>query len=356
MGDDGGNPKEQRPGGSGPNPWARALGYVESDGPEVDTFEDPAEHDPFDDLVGSGGGEAAFSKEDAGSRKGNFVVPFGLPGSGKTTFLACLFKFIDEAQNLSHRLVVPEPGQGKVKNYAGQAMLNRWQEVFNKGRFLGATPVGADAIRELTYEVTPLKGQRTMLGFSVVEVSGEDLVRVVAREGRPPRLPDAIAALFQNDGIRAMIVLVVHPDQIDNDLLFNNLFIWLNENARDRLKDFSLAILIANPDLALKRLHKRLPDTRVSDRLSGDLLKVYLKEFAPKTHSIYSSWRKESRAILPFRVGEIQTSRQGDETYEQIKLFDKTNSRQFFRWMYRQFTRRELGDGFIQRLFRWLNG
>ena len=87
--------------------------------------EDPAARDPFADLVGSGGSDAAFSKADADSRTGNFVVPFGLHLSGKTTFLAALFKYIDEHENLTSRIVIPK--RGKVRNYAGQAMLNQWE-------------------------------------------------------------------------------------------------------------------------------------------------------------------------------------------------------------------------------------
>ena len=378
MGGDGGNPKKQGTGEPGTKPWPRAVEPVKADGAEADAadrgpgsepaeargtsrdsaeldpFEGPAEHDPFEDLVGSGGSEAAFKETDARGRKGNFVVPFGLPGSGKTTFLASLFKYIDESENLTSRIVVP--ARGKVRHYAGQAMLNQWQKVFNTGRFPGATPVGGDAIRGLAYEVTPSKGQRTRLGFSVVEVSGEDLVRVVAREGSDPRLPDAVAALFRNANVRTMIVLVVHPNQLDNDPLFNNLFIWLNENVSRRLKTFSLAVLIANPDLALQRLHKRRPDTQGHEKLSGNILKLYLKEFAPKTHSMYNSWPKRRRAILPFRVGEIETRREGGETRERITRFNKRNSVQFFAWMYHQFTGRKLGPGFIRRLIRWLNG
>jgi len=347
-------------------PWMRGLKPVAAEdaaGHKADAEESPPdgavpavlpERDPFDDLVGSGGSEAAFTEDDADSRRGHFIVPFGLPGSGKTTFLASLFKFIDESENLTSQIVVPRRGEGR--NYAGQAMLNQWQKVFNQGRFLGATPVGGDAIRELTYEVTPLKGQRARLNFSVVEVSGEDLGRVVAREGSVPRLPDAIAALFRNVRIRVMIVLVVHPNQLENDLLFNNLFIWLNTHARDRMKTFSLAVLIANPDLALRRLHKRRPDLQGYDTLAGKVLKTYLKEFAPKTHSLYSSWPKRRRAILAFRVGKIETRQEDGKTHERIVQFKKTNAAQFFAWMYQQFTGRKLGLGPLRRLFRWLNG
>ncbi|WP_147127188.1 hypothetical protein [Shimia ponticola] len=309
--------------------------------------------DPFAELVGSGGSEAAFTAEDARSRSGNYVIPFGLPGSGKTTLLASLFKYIDESPNLQNEIIIPE--RRKVPNYAGQAMLNQWQKVFNSGRFLGATPVGADAIRELTYEVVPLKGQKTKLNFSVVEVSGEDLVRVVAREGSNPRLPDALEALFKNSRVRPTIILVVHPNKLENDLLFHNLFTWLNRNVKDRIKTFSLAVVIANPSLALHRLHQRRTDTVGLDVLTGGLTKIYLQEFAPKTFAIYNSWRKEKRAITPLHVGDIRAFEEGEKTVERIVRFDKRNSSQIFSWIYRQFTGKRLGPGTLARIFRQMN-
>jgi len=309
-----------------------------------------AEHDPFDELIGNGGSEAAFTAKDASTRRGNFVVPFGLPGSGKTTFLATLFKYIDESPNLTSQILISE--RRGVPNYAGQAMLNQWQKVFNSGRFLGATQVGADAVRELAYEVVPLIGQKTRLGFNVIEVSGEDLVDVVAREGSNPKLPSALEALFKNANVRTMIVLVVHPNQLENDLLFNNLFIWLNRNVKHRMPTFSLAVLISNPNLALKHLQKKRPDMIGQDKLSGNISKVYLQEFAPKTFSIYNSWEKNKRAIVPFYVGDIKTVVDEGESYDQITRFDKANAAHVFAWIYKQFTGKKLGQTFLQRLVR----
>ncbi|MCY4306497.1 MAG: hypothetical protein OXC62_17230 [Aestuariivita sp.] len=349
--------RTQKTGTHATKPWPQTVESIEykhtamENGPKS---EPSLTHDPFGDLVGSGSSDAAFTPEDAHNRKGNFIIPFGLPGSGKTTFLASLFKYIDESEKFDSRIVIPK--RGKVLNYAGQAMLNQWQKIFNAGRFLGATPVGADALRELAYEVTPLRGQKTRLRFNVVEVSGEDLVRIVAKEGGKPRLPDVIATLFKKSSIRTMIVLVIHPNQPDNDLLFNNLFIWLNSNIGHYSRTFSLAVLIANPDLALQHLHKRRPDTQGYTRLSGNILKIYLKEFTPKTHAIYQSWSKKKRAILPFRVGEIETRQENGETYERILRFDPQNAAQFFTWIYRQFTGRKLGPRLISRVIRWLNG
>ncbi len=310
---------------------------------------------PFDELVGTGVREPAFTGEDARKRQGNFLVPFGVTGSGKTTFLASLFKYINQAENLSGDIQFPE--QGKVRNYAGQSMLNRWDEIFSsRGRFLRATPIGNDAVRELAYEVTPTKGQKTKLRFSVVEVSGEDLKRVVAREGKNPRLPDAIEAIFKNTNLRTMIVLVVHPETMENDLLFKNLFTWLNQNVGSRLKTFSLAILIANPDLALTHLKARRADAEEIESLTGPICKVYLKEFVPNTYAVYCAWNKNRRAIISFNIGQIERSDGDDGEFVRIIRFDMKSSAKLFGWIYWQFTGRRLGATWWQRFIQKMHG
>lgn len=309
--------------------------------------------DPFDELVGGAHLDAAFTAEDAKQRKGNYIIPFGLTSSGKTTFLASLFKYIDESPLLDSQIVIPE--RRKVPNYAGQAMLNKWQEVFNTGRFLGPSQVGDIGIRELTYEVQPNKGQRTKLIFNVIEVAGEDLEKVIAKEGLDPRLPAAIEAVFLNKNIRPVIVLVVHPNQIENDLLFGNLMSWLNRNVKHRIKTFSLAVIVANPDLALHRLHKRRPDTVGQTRLDGKLAVMYLQIFAPRTFAIFNGWTKAKRAISPFYVGEIEQLERGQDALERIVDFDRRNASQVFGWVYRQFTGRKLGHSWLKRIFRNIN-
>ena len=309
--------------------------------------------DPHAELVGGIHLDAAFTAEDARQRKGNYIIPFGLTSSGKTTFLASLFKYIDESPLLDSQIVIPE--RQKVPNYAGQAMLNDWQKVFNTGRFLDATEVGDMGIRELTYDVQPNKGQRTKLQFNVIEVSGEDLEKVIAKDDHDPSLPTAIEAVFKNKNIRPLIVLVVHPNQIHNDLLFSNLLTWLSRNVQHRVKTFSLAVIVANPALALSHLHKRRAETRGQKRLDSKLAILYLQVFAPKTFAIFNGWTKSKRAIIPFYVGQIERIEQGQLAGERIVQFDNRNASQMFGWIYYQFTGRKLGRSLLQRLFRKLN-
>ncbi len=291
---------------------------------------------------------SAFTKAEALSRSGNFLVPFGLPGSGKTTFLASLFKLLDESSGLETEIIIPE--RNKIANYAGQALITKWTERWKHGRFLGATPGGDDNIRDIEYKVMPQRGQKTQLTFSVVEVSGEDLKRVIATEHSEPRLPDAIQGIFQNPRIRPIIALIVHPNMADNDVMFDNLFVQLRRIMGPRLKTVKLMVVVANPPLALARMKQQYPEYSGHQTMTPDIAKLYLKLFAKKTYSILQSWPKQRRAVLPFYVGEVELVSEGDQTYERVKRFDEAHIKLIFRWLYFQFTGKMLGATWWQRL------
>lgn len=309
-----------------------------------------ADDDPFDDIVSKQDTAAAFTPEDAKSHRGNFIIPFGLPGSGKTTFLAALFKFLNESNGLKSEIQIPQ--RGNVPNYAGQAMLNEWERVWKTGRFLAATQVGDDGIRELSYLVKPQKGERTHLNFNVIEVSGEELVKVIAEPDRDPRLPNAIEAVFNNKNIKPMILMIVHPNQNRNDELFHNLIVYLRKNISDRVSSIPIAVIIANPKLALSHLQKRRPDMNVHSELTGSICSEYLKVFAPKTHAVFKSWNPKKRAITPLYVGEIETFEDANNmTLERIKVYNDTHVKGIFAWAYSQFTGKRLGPKWWQRWF-----
>lgn len=115
-------------------------------------------------------------------------------------------------------------------------------------------------------------------------------------------------------------------------------------------------MVIANPNLALKHLHKRRSDTVGEEKLAGRVTKIYLQEFAPKTFAAFNSWEKKSRAIVPLYVGDIKSFEDEGEVVEKIVRFDKKNSAQLFSWIYQQFTGKKLGATLIQRFFQKMNG
>lgn len=296
---------------------------------------------------------AAFTKEDAMARSGNFVIPFGLPGSGKTTFLAALFQMLSESPALRSQIIVPE--RNKVANYAGQAMLTQWTSMFRKGRFMGATQRGDFNIRDIEYKIEPLRGQSTSLTFSVVEVSGEDLARVIATDAAQPKLPAAVEAVFTNTRIKPLIVLVLHPNRSDNDLLFDNLFVQLRRLMGPRMNNVSLLAIIANPRLALHRLKEARPELAGHQEMTPELADLYLRQFARKTYAVFNTWPKKKRGILPFYVGSIEIVPDGEDEYERIAEIDDTHVKMIFRFIYRQFTGKRLGQMWYQRLLRSLN-
>lgn len=294
----------------------------------------------------------SFTPEHAGDKTGPVIVPFGLPGSGKSTFLATLFKLLSEARALQSEVIVPD--RDNVANYAGQAMLNEWNDLLTTGRFVRPTNTGDQHIRDVEMQVTPLRGTRRPLRFSIVEVAGEDLRQVIVEEDRQPSLPAAVEALFDNRAARPMLILMVHPERSANDKMFDNLMVYLRQLMEPgRMADMPMLILIPNPRRALADLHERRPDLRMQNELSPELCPEYLKEFAPRTSAIFSRWPKKRRGIMPYYVGTIGRSER--EGVERIMTYDDRHARQVFKWIYFQFTGRKLGHSWYTPLLKLLD-
>lgn len=328
-----------------------------SNEPPAENDETPAKKHLMNERVGQGPPDLAFTAEHVHKITNgnyNYVIPFGLPGSGKTTFLASFFKYINESQYLDSEIVSTIRGEVQTSaDFAGQAMINNWQRLFDLGDFLGSTEVGELGIRKLSYKVTPNIGQKTPFTFSVIEVSGEDLVKVIADVGRVPKLPKAIEAVFKNKCIRTSIVLVIHPNKLENDELFHNLYQWLKSNLdAHRLNNFSLVIMIANPTLAREILLQKRPDTEDQDEDEWPF--IYLKEYTPMTYAIYNGWAKTKRVISLFKVGDIKPIETKDGPIDRIDSFDSRSAYKVFEWMYHQFTGKELGRTKFQKIIKWL--
>lgn len=295
----------------------------------------------------------AFTADHAADKTGPMIIPFGLPGSGKSTFLATLFKLLTEARSLRSEVIIPE--RDSISNYAGQAMLNEWNDLLTTGRFLDSTPTGAQNIRDVEMQVTPLVGQRRPLRFSIVEVSGEDLLKVVVQGDRQPSLPESVEALFSNRSVRPMLILMVHPERSGNDKMFDNLLLYLRQKMDPgRLNEMPILVLIPNPRRAMAELHLRRPDLQMHKVLSPELCPEYLREFAPRTFAIFSNWPKNRRGIMPYHVGTIgRSEREGG--LERIMVYDDEHAKQVFKWIYTQFTGRKLGQSWYSSFMKLLD-
>lgn len=308
------------------------------------------EHDAATDRADR---DLAFSVEYARTKTGPVIIPFGLQGSGKSTFLATLFKALAEAGGLKSEVQIPE--HNDIARYSGQVMLNEWNELLTKGRFVEATNVGDENIREVEICVTPLRGQRTPLTLSVLEVSGEDLRQVVVEEERSPRLPEAMRVLFAESRAQPMLVLLVHPEKSGNDTMFDNLFLYLRHiNTEHPVETMPLLVLIPNPMLALAELQRRKPEFRMNAELTPELCPEYLKIFAPRTYAIFSRWPKKKRGIMPYHVGRIERSTKTG--FERIGSYDDEHAKAAFRWIYKQYTGKELGQSWWTKMMRFLDG
>ncbi len=294
----------------------------------------------------------AFTAEHAAEKTGPVIIPFGLPGSGKTTFLATLFKLLTEARSLKSEVIIPE--RESVSNYAGQAMLNEWSDLLTVGRLFDATPAGEHHIRDVEMQVTPLVGQRRPLRFSIVEVSGEDLRKVVVQADSEPSLPQSVEALFTNRSVRPLLILMVHPERSGNDKMFDNLMLFLRQHVDPgRLKEMPMLVLIPNPRRAMAELHMRRPDLQMHKVLTPELCPEYLREFAPRTYAIFSNWTKSRRGIMPYHVGTIGRSERDGR--ERIMVYEDEHAKQVFKWIYTQFTGRKLGQSWYSSFLKLLD-
>ena len=296
-----------------------------------------------------------FTPEHAEDKNGPVIIPFGMQGSGKTTFLATLFKLMSEAPALRSEVIVPE--RDSVANFSGQAMLNEWNDLLSNGSFVNPTNTGEENIRDIEIQVTPLRGQRTPLRFSIVEVSGEDLYKVVVTEDHQPSLPKAVELLFTQRKIRPMLILMVHPERRENDKMFENLLLYLRQIMdTGRMDDMPLLVLIPNPARAMAELRSQRPDLQVHKELTPELCPEYLREFAPRTSAIFSRWPKKRRGIMPYYVGTIAKSANNtQETRLKITTYDDTHAKQVFKWIYKQFTGKELGQSWYSSFMKLFN-
>jgi hypothetical protein len=318
-----------------------------------------APQDAFTDFVPNQAPVPTFTAEDAKDRQGNYVLSFGLAGSGKSTFHSSLLRHLEQGGEFTSK-VKPVFRDGKPDAQT-RHLLNSWRETWKTGRFVRSTPNLESAIREISYNVTPNKGVKTPLDFNLIEVSGELLRRVEGRGNSSAMLPDAIHYLFDNPRINLLLIVLIHPDTPSNDLLLVNLLDLIEEHFPHRRATMSLGIVIANPEKSLEQL-KRVTGGEDSQfahesKLEGELVFDYLQQMAPGIFTVYKTWPAKKRMITPLSLGAIgHRQSEGDETEPYLKYHDPTDIGKIFKWMYKQFIGKDLGPTWFGRLLISLKG
>lgn len=318
---------------------------------------DGSGRDSFEGFVPNIPATATFTAEEAQSRQGNYVLSLGLAGSGKSTFHSFLLRFIEQSGKLEYEMRIPRLKTGE-EDFQTRNLLNQWRSSWNRGEFVAPTAATEAAIREIRYSVVPTSGVKATMDFGMVEVSGELLRQVQgARTGRQS-LPEAVHHLIANQRVNLTVLMMVHPETPDNDILLTNFIDYVDQNFPGRRQKISLGVVIANPDRALEQMIEQTGGPYQSpyghyQRLEDEALVDYMQSMAPGIWARWKSWPEKDRMITPLRLGDITTGlgRDGDEVVR-LTSPDYTHIEKIFNWLFERFTGKKPGPTFWERLRR----
>jgi len=284
--------------------------------------------------------------------EGNYILSFGFPGSGKTTFQWFLMNYAMNAGDFRTGIHVPDGINGA--DWEGRRIINDWKELWIEGRFPEPTRASESDIREVAVNVAPRTGRKFDLDFSFLEISGELLRLAMPEENRNPELVPLIRAYLGNPAFRLILMLMLHPDVEENDKLFPSFISYLDKEfpgIRDRM---SLGIIVSKPEASLRRLRDYgSADGRFDyERFDTDALEDYLNRFCGETYQIWRDWPNQKRTLLaPLYIGEIR-EREGEA---QLVAPDFNHIEQIFFWIIEQFSGKRPGATFGQKVRGMLN-
>lgn len=333
------------------------ISRVQSDTGPVSKTPNPASRDSYDGFVPNIAATTTFDKEDAQSREGNYVLSLGLGGSGKSTFHSFLLRYIEQSGKFDYEMRIPRLRSGD-EDHQTRNLLNQWRSKWSRGEFVAPTATSEAAIREIKYSVVPSTGVKATLDFSIIEVSGELLRQVQGGRTGRQSLPEAVHYLVANPRLNLIVLMMVHPDTPNNDILLTNFIDFVNQNFPDRRRQISLGVIIANPDRALKQMiaHTGGKDaspfatyTRLEDKAVID----YMQTMAPGIMAKWNAWPEKDRMLVPLRLGEIQLDPNPEQEGVMVPRLishDFSDVEKIFDWIYFKCTGKKRGPTFIQKL------
>ncbi|KAA6182746.1 GTP-binding protein [Thiohalocapsa marina] len=281
-------------------------------------------------------------------KAGNYVLTFGFPGSGKTTFHSFLVRYLMEEGPFRSEFVTKNDF-GEV-DYDINRMVTNWKSEWRSGRFPAPTPVGEEHIRELRFDVTPLQGVRIPLQFNLLEVSGETLKEVLPTEHRDPVLARVLFELLSNEKIKFIIILLLNPAVHDNDDLFVNFLSYMDTNLPFNIRQrASLGIVVSKPGEALKTLKDLRQGYSHVAELRGKHTEDFVESFAKSTYRIWYDWPDPKKKMISrLYLGEIEDIK----GQKRLVRPDYQSIEGIFDWMYQQFTGKTLGPTWYQKIAR----
>lgn len=289
-----------------------------------------------------------LNPEDIAARtEGNYMLSFGFPGSGKTTFQWMLMNYLMNEGAFRTTIHVPDGADGP--DWEGRRIVNEWKEQWIEGRFPEPTRASEADIREIAVHVEPGAGRRLALDFSFLEVSGELLRLALPEPGRGPHLVPLIRACFENPRLKFVLMLMLHPDVEENDKLFPSFISFLDKEFPRLRERMSLGVIVSKPEASLARLREfgSAHGRRDYPRFDEEALEDYLNRFCGETWQIWSNWPDQRRVLLsPLYLGEIQQM----EGEPRLVAPDFNHIEQIFLWVFERFTGKRPGPTLWQKM------
>ena len=278
---------------------------------------------------------------------GNYLMSFGFPGSGKTTFQWMLMNYIMNEGPFRTEISVPDGPNGP--DWEGRRIINEWKSQWISGAFPEATQSSESDIREIAVHTATSSGKKMAVDFSFLEVSGELLQLAMPAPGHDPHLVPTLHAYFSNPRLKFTLMLMLHPDVEENDLLFPSFISFLDREFPGLKDRMSLGVIISKPEASLAKL-REFGDTtgrQYFGNFDEEALEAYLNRFCGETFEIWNNWPAQNKILLsPLYLGDIG-ERQGAPILEQP---DFHHIEQIFLWLFEQFTGKRPGLTFWQKL------
>lgn len=294
---------------------------------------------------------APLLDDDIEMRRGNYIITFGFPGSGKTTFQSSLLRYLFHVGPFATE-PMHEVGSGSAPNFESSRVITQWMEQWRAGTFPKSNAIGEHEIREIAIRVQPVEGVKTELELGMLEVSGEMMQSVIPTDFSEPKISRVVQSYLANPHVNLAIILLVNPEVDDNDSLFLNLLTYLDANLPHDVRERSgLMLLVSKPDAALKKLKEVDRNYAMLSDLKGDAIEDYIEKFCPATYRFWDQWPSPKKKMIGrVYLGEIEQD--GDKA----KLIrpDFRSVENIFSWIYTHFTGRRLGPGRFRRLLNWL--
>ncbi len=259
----------------------------------------------------------------------NYILVAGATGGGSATFQNHLVRYLISAnQKFSAELVL-------ANGRDSRDIEDEWGALWSEGKL----PKGAGQPKDYAYRVQPLGKHKDKppLDFAFREVSDTDLDTLLATaEGPTSALSKEFTALLGNPRLNFVLVLLCDRDENapNLDASLAGFVAYLKSNYGEEFVSRCPVLLLASR-------------TR-EDAEDSQGVEAFMEDTLPTTLAALQDW--QGRYTLgELDLGEFEVAEDGEPLLYSPK-FDDTAK--IFRWIYFQFTRYNVVEPFLARLWK----